>query len=491
MTLAGRLSAFLLTALAAVLICFSVATYALVRADLRHRLDSRLRAAVDTLEASIDVEAEGLEWEPADRRLGIGLGDAPDDIRYAVRDGPGQVLDLSPNARGSGFPASWLPTAWPDDPPDGVVLGSTDGWRLAVRRLRLADLSVRRSVDPDPDTDNDIVVPVMILSAGVSPAPGQASLGRLAVTLAALSTAIWLLAAAIGQRLARRVLRPLRRMADAARAMSEVDDPARLPEFDSRDEIGDLARTFNDLLGRRQAAYEQQRRLAAEASHQLRTPLAGLIAQVDVTRRRPRDSAEYEASLDRVRRDAVRLQQVVESLLLLSRPDDPATRPAMEDLDLTAWLPELLSSWRSHPRAADLDLRCDGSTASKRVHTNPNLLAQLLGNLIDNALKYSPSGTTVPIRVEAAADRMVVSVRDQGPGLDPVERSQVFEPFYRSSQARRAGAPGVGLGLAVASRLAATIGAALEVISEPGQGACFRVGLPVAMPAGSVAADLP
>jgi signal transduction histidine kinase len=491
MTLTTRLSAFFLAALAAVLIGFSGAIFLLVRADLGHRLDARLRSGLDTLEASIDVEAEGLEWEPADRRLGIGTGDASDDIRYAIRDGEGRVLDLSPNAEGSRFPAHWLPAAWPVEPPDGIVLGRSEGWRLAARRIRLADLSVRRSIDPDPDQDDDIVVPVMILTAGIEPTPVESSLRHLAWMLWATSLAAWLVAASVGRRLARRALEPLSQMARASREMSAIDDPARLPEPSTRDELADLARAFNALLDRRQEAFDRQRHLAAEASHQLRTPLAGLIAEVDVTRRRPRSALDYETSLDRVRRDARRLQQIVESLLLLSRPDDPLDRPDPTPIDLDRWLPTVLDPWSDHPRRGDLVLDLHESV---QMLSQPTLLGQLLGNLIDNALKYSPPGSPVTIAARREGAQAAISVQDRGPGLDPVEQSHLFDPFYRSPRARQTGAPGVGLGLAVAARIAARLGATIDVESSPGQGTRFILRLPSGaahrLPPGPVSTDL-
>ena len=179
-------------------------------------------------------------------------------------------------------------------------------------------------------------------------------------------------------------------------------DLGRLPVPGTGDELDDLGRVFNDLLDRLQGAFdrlndvlERQRRFAGDASHQLRTPLAALLGQVQLARRRDRSPEEYRRVLDRVHDEGTRLRQIVESLLLLAEPG--GTRIELEIVDLRGWLPEHLARWSGHPRAGDLRVEVeDDRPLDVRVHSP--LLAQLVDNLLDNALKYSPPGSPVVVR---------------------------------------------------------------------------------------------
>ncbi|HLH28310.1 MAG TPA: hypothetical protein VKW77_05310, partial [Acidimicrobiales bacterium] len=140
MSLATRLSAFFLVALAVVLAGFSATVYLLARTYLLGQLDERLQHALETLEASVDIEPGGLEWEPADRQMTLGVETGPDAVCWVVRDERGALVDRSANAAPARFPTDWMPATWPARPADGTALGARPGWRLAARRLQLEDL---------------------------------------------------------------------------------------------------------------------------------------------------------------------------------------------------------------------------------------------------------------------------------------------------------------------------------------------------------------
>ncbi|MGP0066030.1 MAG: ATP-binding protein, partial [Isosphaeraceae bacterium] len=380
------------------------------------------------------------------------------------------------------FPSDWSPSAWPSNPPDGTAFGSVPGWRLAARRLELAELLRRGHGHPDDEPGYEIQYPALVMVVGLAPAPVEATLGWLGLTLALLSAGIWAAAAVAGRRLCLRALAPLNRMAAAATAMTAADLGHRLPATGTGDELDELCRAFNDLLDRLQEAFlrmheahDRQQRFAGDASHQLRTPLAALLGQVQVALRRDRGSEEYRRVLERVRDEGNRLRQIVESLLLLARPE--GGRPDLEPVDLARWVPDHLGRWATHPRAADLSARVD-HRASLFVRIHTPLLAQLVDNLLENAWKYSKPGTPVVVRAWREGGSIALAVEDRGCGLSAEEAARVFEPFFRGESARRDGQPGVGLGLAVAHRIAATFGGTLEVRSEPGGGSLFILRLP-------------
>ena len=254
-------------------------------------------------------------------------------------------------------------------------------------------------------------------------------------------------------------------------------DDGRLPSPGTRDELEDFARSFNGLLDRLHVALERQRQFTGQASHQLRTPLAALIAAIEVARRRPRNVEEHELVLDRLHEDAVRLWRVVEALLFLARAEAEAALPDLERLDLADWAADHLRTWSGHERASDLLFdRRDGDSSWTPAHRP--LLGQLLDNLLENACKYSEPGTPIVVRAWGEPDAVALSVEDRGYGIPAGDLPRVFEPFYRAESARRLGRAGVGLGLAVASRIAVTHGGTITAESEPGRGSRFVVRLP-------------
>jgi signal transduction histidine kinase len=476
MRLATRVSAFFLIALALVLAGFSGALYLLARNHLVRELDERLKNGLDTLEASVDIEPSGLEWEPADRRMTLGVDPLPTAVRWVVRDGQGAIVDRSANATLESFPGARQPTDWPSSPTDGTSLATVPGWRLAARRLRLFELLRQGRGHPDDEPGYEVQYPQLDLIVGLRPAPMEATLHWLGLTLATLSTAVWLAAATAG--------RWLSRMAKAVKTMTAADMGQRLPLPGTGDELDDLGRAFNDLLDRLNIAFvrlneahERQRQFAGDASHQLRNPVAALLGQTQVALRRDRSPEEYRRFLDRVLNEGVRLRQIIDSLLLLAQPQEK--QPPATVVDLTVWVPEVLERWASHPRGSDLKAEV-AADASLLVRAQPALLTQLVDNLLENACKYSESATPIVVRAWRENGRVALGVRDHGCGLGPDELPQVFEPFFRTEGARRLGHPGVGLGLAVARRIATTAGGTLVAESTPGVGSFFVLSLPVA-----------
>lgn len=476
MSLSTRLSLFFLAALAAVLLGFSATLYLLGRSYLWRQLDDRLEKALDTLEAAVDVESGGLEWEPEDRRLTLGLDASIENVRWLVQNESGGLVDCSPNARNGVFPRAELDTL-PDLPGDATALGDLPGWRIARRHLRLDELLRLGKGHPEDDgPGDDVEYRELVLLAGLSPAPVETSLHRLAVALAGVSTTLWMACAALGRWLCRRALEPVVRMAAAARAMAAADGSDAIPIPSTGDELEDLGRAFNELLAHRHEALERQRKFAGNASHQLRTPLAGLLSLVEVVRRRPRPAGEYEQALDQVHREANRLRQIIESLLFLARSESEAAPPEAELIELTRWVPAQLRRWSEHARSADL--QCDRANGPVWVCAHPLLLAQALENLLDNALKYSDPGTPVTVACRREAGQSLLTVSDRGWGLTGEEAAAIFEPFYRSLQARRQGRPGVGLGLSVVRRIVDAAGGTIEVESVPGCGTRFVLRFP-------------
>ena len=477
MSLTGRFSALFLAALAVVLVAFSTALYVAARVYLHRRVGERLDAALAVLAAAAEVHPEGVEWEPQERVLPLGQEPGPERLRWMVFDPRGRRIDRSRNLAEADLTPDWTPRPGHARLPARLVDRRGRTWRVSQRRLGPGGARSGRE-EPLAPGRSEVLYPALVLTVCAPLDPTEAALATLAGFLVALGAGTWGLAALLCRRLSRRALAPLSRLVASARGLDAADPGWRLDEAGTGDELDDLGRAFNDLLARLHVAYQRQRRFSSDASHQLRTPLTVLIGQLEVALRQERSGEEYRRALRSALGRAVQLGQIVEALLFLGRPDADAGLSAGEPLELDRWVVAHLAARPAASRAADIIHRAAAADPLP-VRAHSPLLAQLLENLLDNAAKYGRPGT--PILVETLRDdgMAVLAVEDSGPGIPPEDLPRVFEPFYRAAQARRQGAGGVGLGLAVVQRIAVAFGGSVRVRSEPGRGCRFEVRLPL------------
>ncbi len=319
----------------------------------------------------------------------------------------------------------------------------------------------------------------LILAVGIPIDPVLKPLQSLLLALAASSIGVWLFAAAVGRWLCAKALSPMTRMAHTAHSISAADLSQRLSSPGTHDELEELSGAFNDLLTRLQVSFDRQQRFAAEASHQLRTPLTAMLGQLDVALRRDRNSEEYRLALELVHHQAAKLRQIVEMLLFLTREKADAAPLQFERIELRDWLAEhLLHTWQQHPRRNDIQFEAD-SGEPIWVAAHSGLLAQAVDNLLDNACKYSQPGSAIILRAGPQADKIALAVEDRGCGIAAMELPHVFDPFFRCSDTTRRGIAGTGLGLPVARRIVAAMNGSLDVQSTPGEGSRFTILLAV------------
>jgi heavy metal sensor kinase len=288
------------------------------------------------------------------------------------------------------------------------------------------------------------------------------------------------LAVAVGGGLwiARRALGPLDEVVRVARTVdAEVAERIALPP-DAADEVRELALALNGMLDRLAHAVDGMRRFTADASHELRTPIAALMSEIEVTLRRTRSDVELRAALEGALEELGRLGRLVEALLTLARSDSrqlPVEPAPVELGQLTRQVVEPYEAVLA-ARQISLSLACPERI---EVRTDPLWLGRAIANLVDNACKFTPAGGAVAVRVAASAGAVEIVVRDTGAGLSDEERRRVFERFYRGSGARGA-SDGFGLGLALAHEIVSALGGRLEAGGEKGAGAEFRIALPLA-----------
>lgn len=276
------------------------------------------------------------------------------------------------------------------------------------------------------------------------------------------------------QLLARWLAGKLEPLSQAASAVAGGDLSVRVP-VDGDDELATVAASFNSMAADLSAARSRERDFLMSVGHDLRTPLTTIGGYAEALE----DGAvEDPAAVGRVMtREAGRLRRLVEDVMLLARLEADEFTIAQERVDLAAHLGEVAESFRPRALAAGLGYSVEvGDTGT--MATDPDRVAQLVSNLIENALRFTPEAGTVSVRVSANANEVSVEVTDTGPGLEPEELERVFERYAIGRRASVHRPEGSGLGLAIVEHLAARLGGRVEAESQPGSGSTFRFVLP-------------
>ena len=301
-------------------------------------------------------------------------------------------------------------------------------------------------------------------------------LGEVRATFAWIIPFAILLASAGGYFLARKSLAPVVAMSIQAGRIGAANLNERLPVQNAKDELGHLAKSFNDLLERVAQSFERQRRFMADASHELRTPAAILRGESEVALSKGERSAEeYRESLAVLHAEAQRLTQIVEDLFTLSRADAGQYPLSPRDFYLDDLVADCVHAARSLAVAKQITLSADVHEEMP-IHADETLMRRMLLNLLDNAIKYTPKGGRVTVSCAWNDSHYELSVSDTGPGIPAELQSRVFERFFRADKARtRADDNGVGagLGLSIARWIAEAHHGRLELARSDAGGSTF------------------
>ncbi|MGE0386071.1 MAG: ATP-binding protein [Gammaproteobacteria bacterium] len=435
-SLRRRLAATLLGGMALAWIVAAGFTVARTRAELGELLDAHLAQSTAMLIAQVGHEVEEMEEVHAP-----DLHKYARNVAFQVWSGEGRLMLHSadaPDVRLSAVDEGYSDTA-----------AGGRRWRVYSRRV----------------PDSDYVVQVAELRearAGLA----RTVLGHLLLPLAAALPLLGLaISLAVGVS-----LRPLRRVSgEIARRDPKYLEPIRVavPE-----EIAPVVAQLNALLARVSASLEGERRFTSDAAHELRTPLAGIRAQLQVAQGAAAD-AERARAIAQALAACDRLAHLVQQMLTLARLEHDAWQAPAANEDLHALAAAALIDAASAAETKGIALALEGTTARAPVHAA--LWAVLLRNLLDNAIAYSPSGTTVTVTVARTGQGADVAVCDQGPGIAAPLRAEALQRFRRLDDHR---APGSGLGLSIVARIAELHGASLTLADAPGGGLCAQVRLP-------------
>lgn len=457
-SLGQRLALWYAATVLATLAVLAPVVYVLIEHRLHAVFDRQLRVDLDLIEATLDIGPGGeVSWR--------GSGSSPEDYtgsRFAwfeVWSSDGRLLFRGhPGNRDAG-------DATLGPPLPGVVRSSS---------ALLGDgLEVRVLEHPASRVDGDLMLRGYRDEAGL-----HRTLRQILVAFLLGAPLAALLAALGGYAMARRALAPVAAMADQAGRIHSESLATRFPNPHPDDELGQLTTAFNDTLGRLERSFTAMHRFTGDASHELRTPLTALRTVGEVGLREAEGEAALRQVVSSMLEEGGKLEDVLESLLVLARGDSGGARLEPEDLDARALLAEarerldVLAAERGQVIVLE-----DGEPATVKADHDLTMLA--LTNLLHNAIRYSPAGGEIVLRSARRDGWTALEVSDRGPGIEPALHEKVFERFFRVDAARSREPGGSGLGLAIARLFVEQQGGRVELDSEPGRGSTFRLLLPV------------
>jgi two-component system sensor histidine kinase MprB len=453
MTLRRRIAGTASLAVALVVLIVAIGVYVAVRSQLRGEVDNALR---DRARPVAEFAQRGAVFGGGGRPIGFGRGGPPPDEHGPGRFGgaQGYVQYLAPDG------SAQLP------PDEAGALPVSDG-----------DRAIAQSGDGEGLRDVHVEgAHLRLLTLGAGSAGAVQVARPLNETDSVLHRVLWILmglgiagvalAAVLGEGVARSALAPIRRFTDRTETIAaSPGDPSQRIDVERDDELGRLAVSFNTTLDALERSVEAQRQLVADASHELRTPIASLRANIQVLEDEDRLSPEDRAAL---RADIVaeldELTALVADVVELARGAKPEQVADDVRLDLIVSAQVDRAQRRVGP-----DVNFQAQIAPTVVTGEPERISRAVSNLLDNARRWSPPGGVVEVQLHEG----VLSVRDHGPGFDPGDLPRIFERFYRSDRARAM--PGSGLGLAIVRQAAVAHGGSAEAANAPGGGALVRI----------------
>jgi signal transduction histidine kinase len=475
-SLRATLTWWFTVALVATVLAFGVAISLLQRSANLEALDARLGSVADLVAGLLAAEARAAsrplieEFTNPEVEMRIGLQERLDSIPYwvLVLDSSAQAIygspelrRLSPSAadslRSRVFAVTGLRESF------DIQLGRTP-LRIVARRVRGGGPAIRAVAVGESTRDFDIA-PQRLLTSMVLVAP-------MMVVFAGI----------IGWLLSTQALRPVGYMIDELEAITDGRSLHRrlLAPHGQAEELARLSTALNALLARLEASFSALRRFVADASHELKTPLTVMRAGVEHALTDPTVAPEALPALEETLQGVRRMTELVDALLTLARADEGRLELHKEPVDLGEVLAEVHETAQILGEEAGVDVALELPEEPVLVEADRARLRQLVMNLADNAVKYTPTGGRAWLTLTATPDAASVSVRDTGIGIAPGDVGRVFDRFWRADLARsRTGdRPGIGLGLSISKWIAEAHGGSIAVTSRPGRGSTFTVTLP-------------
>lgn len=399
-------------------------------------------------------------------------GTSPADVNQGalvrLLDAHGRLLGETPAFRTLQVPEASVTQPLQGTPWQGTVLSTGD------QEVRLYSRTLTTQGKP-----------VAVIQVGEGFSTLHALLHQLVAALLVVGLLVLAACAAGGYWLAGRSFAPMKRLAETARKIQGGDLHQRVPVPPVRDEVQYLAVTLNEMLDALDQSFSRQRRFVADASHELRTPVAVIRNKAEVALLRSRSQDEYCTALQSIHAETERLSHLISDLLALARGDEGQARFEHEVVRLDTLVESVVASAEGLARERGITLSMQVPRPVVLIGDEARLI-QVLINLLDNAIRYTNPGGQVHVSLQATGVATQLVVRDTGIGIAPEHLPHIFERFYRADPSRRrTEGSGTGLGLAIVEWIVRRHGGLVDVRSQVGQGSCFTITLPLAPPDGA------
>ena len=479
--------------LVAVLVGFGVTAYQLERNRVFRRVDDEIRRRVDLLGRALHGPPPRRDSDgPNSIRPPLGpFPDGPSEPNF----GPPQKFHLPPETaelfdagdpygfffsisrNGSGIAGS---TNCPDD----FKLPRASDERIPVSpRREYREMVVFVSLR---GTYREMVCFMPSgewIRVGRNIAPELKELHFIAVTLTSVGAAILILGLAGGWWFVGRAMKPISEISATATKISAGDLSQRINSAETESELGQLVAVLNSTFARLEKAFAQQKQFASDAAHELRTPVSVILTQTQTALNRERDAAAYKQTVEACQRAAQRMRRLIESLLALARFDAGQEMLNRLNFDLARIITD--SAELVQPLADERGVKIISAVSPLEITGDPERLAQVVTNLLTNAIQYNRPEGEVRVKLELQPGLAILTIADTGQGIAPEDLPHVFQRFYRADQSRTGGG-NAGLGLSICKAIVEAHGGMIEVTSEVNAGTAFCIRLPLEMAVSAV-----
>lgn len=454
-----RLTAWYTAVLALSLVLFGTSSWVAVERVLFHAVDEVLEDRVEGVRKFMDNQIGSLSVEEIRDEFKEHSVLGPGGDLFQVCDAQGIWLYRSVSLEDAGVPIE-RPSAL-----------TRDG-KQESRKVK--DVSVRFLSRPVTVLGKSYTVQVAALTGEI-----EEGLVRFQAALLLLIPAVLAVAAAGGWWMSRRALAPVDEITETARSIGERSLSQRLPVRPTNDELERLSRTLNQMLERIEGAFQRVTQFTADASHELRTPIALMRTTAELALRKQRTDQEYRQALSEVLAESEQTTGLIENLLMLARADAGKAQFEQTPVDVAALLFDVGGQARKLAVQKNLEFRLDSLESRPTVLADASALRRVLLILLDNAVKYTPAGGSVSLSATVTGSRLHIDVSDTGIGIGGEDLPHIFERFYRADKSRSRDSGGSGLGLALAKWIADAHQAAITVQSAVNRGSTFRLDLPL------------
>ncbi len=447
-TIKFRLTITYLVGVVILLLIFNLTTYFMLSNNLYKNLDDSLRTRMVDIQFDLKTDSNGFTFD-----------ETPNELVLIYDSNGNSQLTIGPNVTYKDI--------------EGLVSRALFGQSSFITSVVLNDQKVRLYAAPYTTNSNTRLAVVLgRLTSDVTDVLGKY------MTILGISTFLIIFLAVLGGvLLANRALKPVERITTAAKKIGETDLSQRI-EVDSDDELGRLATTFNTMVEKLEASFSRQQRFTADASHELRTPLSVIQAESTLAIDKERSQAEYRKSLELISHEVNYMSDIISKMLVLARSDTGKEILKLDPVNLKDFFIDL--SEEVEVLASQKGLHyLQGPVENLSVFGDDVKLRELFLCILENAIKYTPTGGDITVWVIAKNNKAVITVSDTGIGIPAENLPFIFQRFYRVDRARSRAEGGAGLGLSIAKHIAEAHGGTIEVESQVNKGSTFKVLLPL------------